>query len=143
MQNFELKKSRYVCKICGESVVSKCFRQHIRDNHHDSICKKIIAYFLWSPEQIEKLVRIVGEYIRQNMNPKYLRDNKAINWSHIATKMNHSNDCKLSPYQIRKKWDNMVFRLPEVPIEVEGEQEKSEKNGYVFLIKYLLLSKNK
>ena len=137
--NYEIRNSRFVCKTCGLSVVAKYYRQHIREKH-PNLCRTYDTQSSWSPKKLEDLVRFVGEYIRQNKNPN-LRDNKAINWSHIAKKMNHSNGCKLSPYQIRKKWDNMVFRLPEVPIE-EAKQ-MSEINGYVFVIKYLLLLKNK
>ena len=72
-----------------------------------------------------------------------MRGKKVINWSRIAKKMNNSNGRKLSPNQIKKKWENMVFRLPEVPIEMVGEQEQSEKSGYVFLRKYSMLLKKK
>ena len=124
-----------MCKICGELVAEKRFRQHIRDKHHDSICKKILPHLFWSPEQTEKLVRIVDQFNRQNKETKYLKGLKAFNWARIADQMNLSNEFKLSPKQIRNKWDNIVTRLTKVPIEEKREHEQAEKNGYVFLIK--------
>ena len=142
--NFELKNGRYVCKICGESVAathSRHYLNHFRSEHPD-LCEKIVprCQASWPPEQVAELVRIVGDYIRQNKNPIYLRGNKAINWDHIAEQMKHSNGCQLSVKQISRKLDNMVFRLTNCKTSIEevGEQEWSETNGYVFLIKYLL-----
>ena len=141
-QNFDLINGRYFCKICGESVSANCkkhYIKHIRDRH-TNLSRTIDTQSSWSQNQVEDLVRIVGEFNRQNKGPNYVRGKKIFNWDHIADQMNLSNGCKLSPNLIRKKWDNIVFRLPKASIR-EAKQ-MSEINGYVFLIKHKIIVTN-
>ena len=118
----------------------KHYIKHIRDKHQN-LSRTIDTQASWSQKQVEDLVRIVGEYIRQNKSPIYImRGKKAINWDHISDQMILSNGCQLSASQIRKKWENMVFRLPKASI---GETKQiSEINGYVFVIKHKIIGTN-
>ena len=117
-----------MCKICGESVAathSRHYLNHIRSEHPD-LCEKIVPYESWTSEQVAELVRFVGEYIRHNKNPKYMKGQKEINWARITEQMYLSNMCQQSSKKIRSKWERMVFRVTNCKTSIEevGEQER-------------------
>ena len=139
IHNFELDKERYRCKLCGESVSATSpsyYLKHIRDRHPE-LTEMAAPYVFWSPEQEEELVRLVGESIRRQKDSKYMKGVKEINWVHIAKQMNHlcgSRLGQMTSKQAKSKWDRMIKNLPkEAKFSLVEKEERSEKNGYVFI----------
>ena len=135
MQYFNTKNGHRWCKICHQHVCktssNNCAR-HFR-RQHPNWCEKIAPYVLWSPADVEELVRLVGESIRkQKGNENCIL--KSIIWKFVANEMNRNrpNGCKLSNIQLSNKWNYLAKQLPENE-DYALESEPIEKNEYVYI----------
>ena len=121
----------YFCKICIKPVCKTStnnYARHIRIQH-PKLCTKIVLSASWAPELVEELVRLAGESVCRNKG--YISHGKTpINWKFVANELNSSTECKLSPEQIRNKWNHLVRRLP----KNADKSESIETNAYVFLV---------
>ena len=97
--------------------------------------QKITPYLYWTSDMEEALVRLVGEYIRQNKYMRCVNGTKEIDWELIAKQMNDLYGCQISTIQAKNKWHRMVSRLPKAQFGEEKDQSEMIRYIYIFLKK--------